>query len=444
VIGGCRTGQGKRVCLVTTGQPSNNPRLVKEADALSEAGYAVHAICCDCGLWPSMMDKDLTAGRDWTYEFAAGSARSLRGLWRRTRYKLFSQLPDRFAENASLNAAAISPVGPELHRAATRFPADLYIAHHPTALPAVTRAAARYGAKAGFDAEDLHTGQAGRAIEGIERKHIPRCDYVTTAAPGFSLAYRSKYAIDQPSTILNVFPLSERPKSFRPSAPGQPLRLYWFSQRIGESRGLEDAVRALGRLRDLPVELHLRGDWQAGYKEQLFSLAAAEGVDSGRIRSYAPAAPDQMVRLASEYDIGLALEQPVDESHTLCLSNKFFVYLLAGIPVAATASRGQKPVVETLGEAAFCYENGDAQGLANGIRKWSIDRQLLNTARERAWRWGTEKYNWDIEKIKFLEVVESVFRTPRPESTASRRNALVSPALGRAGGRETFATETEG
>ena len=30
-----------RVCLVTTGHPSTNPRLVKEADALSEASGAV-------------------------------------------------------------------------------------------------------------------------------------------------------------------------------------------------------------------------------------------------------------------------------------------------------------------------------------------------------------------------------------------------------------------
>jgi len=29
------------VCLVTPGQPSTNPRLVKEADALAEAGYDV-------------------------------------------------------------------------------------------------------------------------------------------------------------------------------------------------------------------------------------------------------------------------------------------------------------------------------------------------------------------------------------------------------------------
>lgn len=33
-----------RVCLVTTGQPACNPRLVKEADALIDAGFDVHVV----------------------------------------------------------------------------------------------------------------------------------------------------------------------------------------------------------------------------------------------------------------------------------------------------------------------------------------------------------------------------------------------------------------
>ena len=35
-----------RICLVTPGQPSTNPRLVKEADALCEAGYDVQVVAC--------------------------------------------------------------------------------------------------------------------------------------------------------------------------------------------------------------------------------------------------------------------------------------------------------------------------------------------------------------------------------------------------------------
>src|ERR1022692_1226542 len=171
-----------RICLITPGQPSNNPRLVKEADALTEAGYAVHAICADCGLWPSLMDEELMTGRGGTYEYAAGSARRLPGLLRRLRHRAAKQVWDRSPIDSTLHRAAISPVAPELERAAMRFHADLYIAHHPAALPAAARAAKRFQGKVGYGAEDLHTGMwpytqgsgpSDRLAEKIERRYLP-------------------------------------------------------------------------------------------------------------------------------------------------------------------------------------------------------------------------------------------------------------------------------
>lgn len=357
--------------------------------------------------------------RGWTFEYAAGNARQLPGLLRRTRHKLVKKFWDQFSFDSALHLAAISHVAPELFRASMRCEADLYIAHHPEALPAATRAARKFGAKAGYDAEDLHTGMwAGpqgpglwdQLVGKIERHYLPLCSYLTSAAPGFSENYEEKYGVSRPTTILNVFPISERPLSFRPSNPTTPLRLYWFSQTIGEKRGLEEVVRALGFLQDCDVELHLRGNWAAGYRDKLLTLASSVGLDRRRIIDQPPAPPDEMVRLAAQYDIGLALEQPVDENRSLCLSNKLFVYLLAGNAIAATGSRGQKPLVSTLGHAAFSYEPGDPEGLAAGIRKWHEDRESLDSARERAWKWGTERYNWDLEQRSFLAVIDAVLR----------------------------------
>jgi glycosyltransferase involved in cell wall biosynthesis len=369
------------------------------------------------------MDAGLMARRGWTYEYAAGSARRLPGLLRRIRYKGAQQVWRQSEAGSPLHLAAVSPAAPELERCAARFEADLYVAHYPVALPAAVRAAKKFRAKVGYDAEDLHTGMweyakgpgpADRLTERIESEYLASCDYVTTAAPGFSADYAKKYGIRHPSTILNVFPLSERPATFRPSDPSHPLRLYWFSQCIGEKRGLEDVVRSLGLLGGFPIELHLRGDWQAGYREKLFSLASSVGLDRSRIVVHPPASPAEMVRLASKCDVGLALEQPVDENRSLCLPNKLFVYILAGNAIAATGSRGQRPIAASLEDAAFSYEPGDVEGLAAGIRRWTLDRQSLNTARERAWQWGAQRYNWDIEKKSFLAIVDATLSHSAP------------------------------
>jgi siroheme synthase len=58
---------GLRVCWVTTGHPSTNPRLVKEADALIDAGYAVHVVACKFAGWANCADRRFEA-RPWTVD----------------------------------------------------------------------------------------------------------------------------------------------------------------------------------------------------------------------------------------------------------------------------------------------------------------------------------------------------------------------------------------
>src|SRR5580692_10063341 len=53
-----------RVCLITPGHLSTNPRIVKEADALSEAGYEVTVIAADYMQWARRADAEF-AGRPW-------------------------------------------------------------------------------------------------------------------------------------------------------------------------------------------------------------------------------------------------------------------------------------------------------------------------------------------------------------------------------------------
>jgi glycosyltransferase involved in cell wall biosynthesis len=130
-----------------------------------------------------------------------------------------------------------------------------------------------------------------------------------------------------------------------------------------------------------------------------------------------------MVRLASLFDVGLAPEPGRDENNRIALSNKIFTYLLAGNAVVATATDGQRQVMEAIGEAGFCYAPADVGVLAGCLRAWFADRGALERARRRAWEWGTREYNWEREKEKFLRVVEEVLGPrkghPPPASLAA-------------------------
>lgn len=403
---------------MTPGQPSTNPRLVKEADVLTEAGYEVHVLCGHRVSWADEKDGDLLKSRRWSCTYVGGhpSRNRLRYTWTRFRHGMSRRGVAFLPDSSVLQRWALCRVLPELECAAKRVPARLYIAHYPGALAAAVAAAQKYNARVGFDAEDFHTGERalsqGGSVRDIvteyfESRYLSQCAYITAASPGIAEAYAAKYRILKPIPVLNVFPLSQRPREFRSSKASDPLTLYWFSQTIGARRGLEDVLRAIGILPGCRIELHLRGDWQPGYREQLFRFAASVGVRPGQIIAHHPEAADEMVRLASLFDIGLAVEPGRDKNNQIAISNKIFTYLLAGNAVIATATKGQRPIIEAIAPAGFCYEPGDVDTLAHQLKSWFEDRASLEEARRQAWGWGTREYNWDLEKKKFLQVVET-------------------------------------
>ena len=431
-----------RICLITPGQPSTNPRLVKEADALHEAGYKVLVLCSHYVPWADEADKTLLASRFWRCTYVGGKPgrASPAYRWTRARHALARRaLPLRPASSFWQRRALVR-VAPELEAAALATPADLYIAHYAGALPAAALAARRYGARLGFDAEDLESGgypaengpsPADLLVQTVEARYLPECDYITASSPEIAEAYASRYRLPLPATVLNVFPLAHRPLRFRATAADGPVTAYWFSQTIGLDRGLPDAMRALGLLRGRRIELHIRGELREHTRRELFALAAASGLEGDQIVLHPPGPPEEMVRWSAAYDVGLALEQPASESRKICLTNKIFTYLLAGNAVAATATSSQRPLMARITGAGFCYPWDDVQSLARGLLAWYEDRKALDRARREAWEQGTREFNWDVEKPKFLRIVGEALsgapdRAETPEPAAEGRGSLVA------------------
>lgn len=406
-----------KVCLLTPTQPSINPRLVKEADALTEAGHQVHVLCSHTVSWADDSDEILLRSRRWACSYVGGESGSARYLWSRVRHGVARRFPQAWKLAPEWARGALSRVTPELQAAASELDCDLYIAHYVGALTAAGAAAKKKGVLLAFDAEDFESGYydyktgprpVDLLTEEVERQYLRQCRYVTAASPGIAAAYATKYGIPKPTSILNVFPLADRPLQFRKTKPDGPLRLYWFSQTIGPGRGLENVIHAMSMLRDCDIEFHVRGRCSSGYDERLRQVAGESGLDRTKVIFCPPAAAVDMIKLSAEYDVGLALEQPASPNRDLCLTNKIFSYLLAGNAVAATSTTGQKPIVESLGPAGFLYEPGDSAALARGLRFWHDDRSELRRAREAAWSLGTHRFNWDIEKRTLVEVVNGV------------------------------------
>lgn len=413
-----------RVCLLTPGHLSTNPRLVKEADALSEGGFDVSVIAADYALWAREADRSF-AGRRWrvarTLPFGPHAPRLPRAkqLLRRHAARAIRAMGGR---HPGVTRAAWHPIAPDLVKAAIRVPADLYIAHYPAALPAAAIAAKRHRARCAFDAEDFHLGDPPEGpkydaeremVRAIEGRYLPECAYVTAASPGIAKAYAEAYRITKPTVVLNVFPRSDAasaPTSRGTATPGPSL--YWFSQTIGPDRGLECALRAVARSRTRP-HLYLRGTPANGFLDHMRAIAEELGV-AEHLHILPPALPGDMVGLAAAYDVGLAGETGHTPNRKIALTNKQFTYLSAGVPMVMSDVVAHRSIAPALREAAVLYSIDDPVSLATALDSLLDSPKGLAVARSDAWHLGQGRFNWEQEQEALLGCVKDALGITSP------------------------------
>jgi glycosyltransferase involved in cell wall biosynthesis len=397
---------GGAICIVSPGNLASNPRVLKEADALHEAGHAVTAVVCDYTEALRQFDDEIAGRVPWKVVRVARPAgerqvgQMARGL---------AGLVTGLGMRAPVAVAASAYGGPvaALRRAASEVPADLYIAHYVAGLAAAADVARRRGAMLGFDAEDYHAGEGTpfhmSMVRTIESALLPDCRHVTAAAPLIGKAYAAECRVE-PTTVLNVFPLAMAPTQPRPAAAVQDtFKAYWFSQTIGLDRGLQSFIQAIARTRTR-ITLDIRGGNRWGHGERLVELARGLGIGD-RVNLLPMAPPEEMVRLAASYDIGLSLETDVSENRRLCLTNKIFTYLLAGVPVLLSDTPAQRALALDLGAAQRLVSLADPVAMAATLDDLAGSPIARAEASASAWRLGRERYNWEVEKTALLASV---------------------------------------
>lgn len=414
--------KSRSICIVTPGYISSTPRVVKEADALSEAGYGVRVVFTQGDIDRARRhDETVLQGRPWSWA-AVGWSRGKpaeRPLYLRAtvRYQLARRMPAvlwpvwRVAEHGEGRVYA------ELARLAAAEPADLYIGHYPVGLAAAAYAAAKHGAQPGYDAEDLHTEEQPptrtgrrltRRIDFIERKYLRRCRHLSAVSPRIADVLSRRYGIPTPLAVHNVFPWRERGHldGQVKDRQGPELSLYWFSQTVGLDRGLDDVIQATG-LMSGPVQLHIRGGLSDAVKASLLELARGCGL-AERLHFHAPVSPMEVLSRAAEHDVGLAVEQPINASRRLSVTNKFFSYLLSGLAVAATDLQGQRDVMDTCPAAGCLYQPGDVRTLASQLEEWRRCPSALNRCKRAALAAARNRWNWEQESQALVHSIRTL------------------------------------
>lgn len=399
------------IVIISTHQPAANPRALKEHETLKELGYKVKHLYSYNTDWSYNIDeekfkKGILARQDYIEVGGNPHHYPLQYFISRALNRLFMILAGviPFCRELSTSRSALA-----LWRKARIIPAQLYIAHYLGALPAAISAAKKHKAKLVFDAEDFHRGEESfyatqiKNVIAIEKKLFPKVDIITSASPLITAEYKKYFPLQNIVTIRNLFSVQYL-QPFKNNNEAS-LKLFWFSQHIGYSRGLEIFIQALDYLPGKSISLTIMGNvLSEQYQQKLLALSQ----QPQKITYRSPTAPEEIFSIAAEYDIGLAGEIPDCYNKEICLSNKIFTYLLAGNCLLASDMQGQQDFIDQYSGIGFTYKHDDPKDLALKIENLYNDRQLLDQYRSNASALAVKELNWEKEKGKWIPLIEKL------------------------------------
>ena len=366
-----------RVCMRVNNPFTHDARVLREAEALAEAGY------------------DVTVVADARAELPEHATR---GAVRVRRIRKTSRIP---------YASIIRPL--------REVAADIYHAHDiDSLLPCLVAAhSSRTRARVVYDSHELWSGHARDKIHAKRRLLVRaegfmlrRADALVTASPAFTEEIIGRYRYTGPAiTVLNVpryFDDSELRDAWARRAADEHIRVMSVGV-FQHGRGALPLIRALEFLPEQFVVEFVGPIAQADYEADMRAAAVPFGdriIFAGAI----PAA-EVVPRLAQAH-VSAVLIEPLSRSYELTAPNKVFDSLMAGTPmIASDMPTIARFVRET--EAGMTCDVGDPRSIAAGIHAVA-DR---GDAYSRAARRAAARYHWDAEKRHLLDLYERLTGT---------------------------------
>ncbi|MHB8206937.1 glycosyltransferase family protein [Mucilaginibacter sp.] len=394
-----------KILIISQSHLCRNPRVLKEAIALDNAGFKVYILNTISSRELQRQDLDLVKDHpNIRLQHAVDlTQKGFASFFDRAIYKLGCML---LLYLKLENALALGYGALKYAKKCRAINAGLYICHQELATYIGCKLM-KAGYNVAFDFEDWYSAdllpEARKTrpinlLKNIEAKALKEALFCTTTSHALSLKLAQIYSCDQPEVIYNTFPrranLLSKKKTFV-----APLKLFWFSQTIGPGRGIEEFIGLSGAF-STGHELHLLGNVDASYRGHLLAMMPAqhhlifhplvrERDLAGRIR---------------DFDIGLALELAEPPSRNYTVTNKFFQYIEAGLPVIATATAGQKEVFEKF-NAGFMLPQAPGPADIQNLDDWLNDAAALRMAQFIAQK-ASLFYSWESQAQTLLNLIQ--------------------------------------
>lgn len=302
--------------------------------------------------------------------------------------------------------------------------ADIYHACELTALPACYIAASLRRKPLIFEAYELPLQDMPPAampksrrffyaiMKGCLRYMLPRCAAVIAVSPPIVEELQRRYRIPQIILLRNLplYRTCEKTDNLRQHLGlSSRMRIALYQGNIQPDRGLERLVRAGAYLEPEHV-IVIMGQNVGTTRTELKQLIMLQQVDA-HIKII-PAVPyNVLLEWTSSADIGLTII-PLDYTRNMrmCLPNKLFEYIQAGLPVLSSPLEAVREILTTY-DVGCVVRSMDPADVGKAINTMLSNSAELARMQTNALQAARQDLCWEKEGLKLLRLYQQLMAT---------------------------------
>ena len=399
----------KKICLLSDHHICINPRLWKEAFFYEKLGFEVVVLT----MWQSNMflekDKQILSGHSIKYvaylNIIPGANSILVNYFYRIRKRLSLELHRFFKIGL---AWSISHAPEKMYKKAIQLSADLYVAHLECAFY-VGRKLAKEGKNVAFDFEDWYSRdylvpeRPIKLLQSLENFAIKNGLFITAASKSMADKLKKEYSSNRSIEIIyNGFSISENFNQLdfvNNSTEKNTFKIIWFSRTVGSNRGIEYLVTALKHCK-VKCELHLLGMPVDGYSAQINSIFPFNFGHQLYLHSFID--HNSILPFLGQFNLGLAIEESINDNKNLTISNKILQYIQAKLPILCSDTSGHLEVASYFPNTIHPVNIEDEFEVAGKIDFLSNNRKSYS--KEDMLRFN-ELFSWEAQEIKLNNLI---------------------------------------
>jgi glycosyltransferase involved in cell wall biosynthesis len=382
-----------RVCMHVLGSARNDVRVMRSATALLEAGFAVSIV-------------DIEEKRNQPVK------EEIHGIHVKHILMPGSFMATRFTKWALIRVGGIIIRGA---LCLLQTPSDVYHAHDLSGLPACYIAARLRHKRLIYDAHELPLAELNHRLfrrtrpllDWLLAHCVSRCDGTITVSPPIVEEICNRYHAANVVLVRNIPPYQKVPESDRLRqflGLSSEIRIALYQGILHAGRGLEGLIRAAAFLeRNNVIIMMGNGKLEA----ELRALVISEGV-ADRVKILPPVPYKELLSWTASADMGLIVYPPdYSQNVQMCLPNKLFEFIMAGLPVLASQLVAVADIVRTydVGQVVTSLAPRD---IGEAINTMLSDRATQAHMRRNALETSQQVLCWEKEKRQLIHLYREI------------------------------------